>query len=197
MKRGKYELKERAERQARTRQRIVEAAVALHRERGVAATTITEIAQRAGVQRLTVYNHFPDDVALLQGCSGHWTTLHPFPDSDAWGAIDDPGERLIGALRDLYAYYEETESMTEKFLRDAPLDPALAELLAETWHPFFEQVRELLARGWQVRGARRSRLLAAIALAIDFHTWQSLVRDSGLSQQEAIRTMVAAVRAAA
>ena len=114
----RYELKKRAERQAQTRQRIVEAAVALHRERGVAGTTVTEIAERAGVQRLTVYNHFPDEGALLEGCSGHWGALHPLPDVSAWAAIGDLEPRVRAALRDLYAYYEETEPMTEKFLRD-------------------------------------------------------------------------------
>jgi AcrR family transcriptional regulator len=190
----KYELKKRAERQAETRQRIVEAAVALHRERGVAHTTITEIAERAGVQRLTVYNHFPDDAALLDGCSKHWWGLHPLPDVGAWAGVDGLEQRLRAALRDLYAYYAETEDMNESFLRDASLVPAVGALLERTWHPYLREARDVVARASARRGRRT--LLAAIALALDFHTWRTLVRDGGLAVDEAVDVVVGAVRAA-
>ena len=190
-----YELKKRAERQAQTRERIVEAAVALHRERGVADTTVTEIAKRAGVQRLTVYNHFPDDDALIEGCSGHWAALHPLPDAGAWMAVDGLEERLRAALRDIYSYYDETEEMTEKFLRDASRIQALGDLLDRTWHPYFREARDVVARASGTRRPPR-RLLAAIALALDFQTWRTLVRASGLSTDEAVDIVSAAVRAA-
>jgi AcrR family transcriptional regulator len=194
MKRS-YELKKRAERQAETRERIVEAAVALHRERGVAETTITEIAKRAGVQRLTVYNHFPDDDALVAGCSGHWTTLHPLPDPGAWTGIDGLEARVRAALRELYAYYAETEEMTEKFLRDASRVQALGDLLDRTWHPYFRAARDVVAGATGRRRPPR-RLLGAVALALDFQTWRTLVRTSGLPPAEAIELMAATVRAA-
>src|SRR5690349_651020 len=89
-----YELKERARRQAETRRRIIEATAALHREVGPARTTVSEIARRAGVGRVTIYNHFPDDVALLGACSAHFAASHPPPDPGAWVAIEDPDERL-------------------------------------------------------------------------------------------------------
>jgi AcrR family transcriptional regulator len=191
----RYELKKRAERQAETRQRIVEAAVALHRERGVAHTTITEIAERAGVQRLTVYNHFPDDAALVAGCSAHWEALHPVPDIGAWAAVDGLEPRLRAALHDLYAYYAETEQMTEKVLRDASLVPAVGEFVDRTWHPYLRQARDAVARAARARGRRR-RLLGAISLALDFNTWRTLVRAGGLSADEAVDVMAAAVCAA-
>jgi AcrR family transcriptional regulator len=190
----RYELKKRAERQAQTRQRIVEAAVALHRERGVAHTTITEVAERAGVQRLTVYNHFPGDDALLESCSEHWWGLHPLPDAGAWAVVDGLEERLRAALRDLYPYYARTEDMNEKFLRDASLVPAVSGLLDRTWRPYLREARDVVARASQ--RSRRRRLLAAIALALDFHTWQTLVRAGGLSVDEAIDVAAAAVCAA-
>jgi AcrR family transcriptional regulator len=190
-----YELKKRAERQAQTRRRIVEAAVALHRERGAADTTITEIAERAGVQRLTVYNHFPDDAALVAGCSAHWEALHPVPDVSAWAAFDGLERRLRAALRDLYSYYEETEQMTEKVLRDASLVPAVGDLVDRTWHPYFREARDVVARASGTR-RRRRRLLGSISLALDFHTWRTLVRSGGLSRDEAIDVAVAAVCAA-
>ena len=190
-----YELRKRAERQAETRRRIVEAAVALHEERGIAETTITEIAKRAGVQRLTVYNHFPDDDALVEGCSGHWAALHPLPDPEAWAAIDGLEPRLRAALRDLYAYYDETAEMNGKFLRDASRVRAVGDLLDRTWHPYFRAARDVVARA---SGRRRPprRLLGAIALALDFQTWRTLVRSSGLSADQAIDLMTATARAA-
>src|SRR3712207_9439485 len=100
MTRRRYELKERARRQEETRRRIVEATEALHRELGPAKTTVAEIARRAGVTRVTVYNHFPDERELLGACSAHFVAGHPPPDPAAWAAIADPGERLRAALRE-------------------------------------------------------------------------------------------------
>src|SRR6476469_3748045 len=94
----KYELKARAEAQEETRRRITEATVGLHLEVGPAQTTISEIAKRAGVQRLTVYNNFPDEASLLGACSAHYTAQHPPPDPATWMAIPDPGDRTRSAL---------------------------------------------------------------------------------------------------
>src|SRR6185295_8922834 len=102
----KYELKERARRQAETRQRIVEAAVDLHTSVGPARTTISAIAERAGVERHTVYAHFPDDRSLYRACSQHWGSEHPLPDFEALAKIDDPVRRLRRSLSELYAWYE-------------------------------------------------------------------------------------------
>src|SRR6476619_3705653 len=123
----KYEQKQRARSRAETHERIVEATVALHRELGPARTTVSAIAERAGVQRLTVYRHFPDERALFRACSGHWAALHPLPDPSAWSAIDDPAARLALALAELYAHYGETEQMNANIRRDLPIVPAIQE----------------------------------------------------------------------
>jgi AcrR family transcriptional regulator len=192
-KRG-YEMKKRAELQRETRRRIVEATVELHRTRGPARTTIKEIARRAGVNRLTVYNHFPDVADLLRACSRHWTEQHPAPDPAPWAQIPDPQVRLRTALAELYSFYARTEPMRANVLRDAETMPALAALLEGTVVPYLEAVRDLLAEDWEVRGEGRRRLLATLKLAIDFHTWRSLERGSGLSREEAVETMLEAVR---
>jgi AcrR family transcriptional regulator len=194
VKKRKYEMKKRAELQRETRRRIVEATVELHRTRGPAHTTISEIAERAGVNRLTVYNHFPDITDLLRACSRSWTEQHPPPDPTAWAEIRDPQERLRTALAELYGYYARTEPMRANVLRDAETMPALAALLEGTVVPYLEAVRDLLAEGWEVRDEVRRRLLAALKLAIDFHTWRSLERESSLSREEAVETMLEAVR---
>jgi len=194
VKKRKYEMRKRAELQRETRRRIVEATVELHRTRGPAHTTISEIAERAGVNRLTVYNHFPEITDLLRACSRSWTEQHPPPDPTAWAQICDPQERLRTALAELYGYYARTEPMRANVLRDAETMPALAALLEGTVVPYLEAVRDLLAEGWEVHDEGRRRLLAALKLAIDFHTWRSLERGSSLSREEAVETMLEAVR---
>ena len=193
----KYEMKKRAERQRATRRRIVEATVELHRTRGPANTTISEIAQRAGVNRLTVYNHFPDITDLLKACSRNWTERHPAPDPTPWAQISDPQERVRRALTELYNFYARTEPMRANVLRDAQTMPELAALLEGSVVPYLGAVRDLLAEGWEVRGKKSRRLLATIALALDFHTWRSLERGSDLSRKEAVEIMLEAVRSSA
>jgi AcrR family transcriptional regulator len=192
----KYEMKKRAERQRETRLRIVEATVELHRTRGPANTTVSEIAKRAGVNRLTVYNHFPDTADLLKACSRSWTERYPAPDPKPWAQISDPQDRLRAALRELYGFYAHTEPMRGNVLRDAETMPELAALLEGSVVPYLGAVRDLLAEGWEVGNDRRKRLLATIKLAIDFHTWRSLERESGLSREEAVESMLEAVRSA-
>lgn len=170
----KYELKKRAERLEETRRRITEATVELHRTVGPAATRISEIARRAGVQRVTVYNHFPDQASLLAACSAHWQALHPRPDPAAWRAIDDLGERLRLGLRELYAWYRETEPMTANILRDAGIVPGLSPLVRRGLGRYLDEVHRHLIEPIRVRGRRRERVDAAARAAVDFHVWRAL-----------------------
>src|SRR5947209_186571 len=128
----RYELKARAESQRETRRRIVEATAALHEEVGPARTTVAEIARRAGVQRLTVYNHFPDEGGLFAACQGHFMARNPPPDFGAALALDGPVERVRAALGALYESYREREPMTSKVVRDRSTLPALDALLERT-----------------------------------------------------------------
>jgi AcrR family transcriptional regulator len=171
----KYELKKRAERLADTRRRITEATVELHRTVGPAATHINEVARRAGVQRMTVYNHFPNDTALLTACSAHWRALHPTPDLAAWRAVQDPGTRLRLGLLQLYGWYRETEPMTANVLRDAQVLPALRTILEGGLLRYLDQARQVLIEPLGARGRRRhQRVDAAARAAIDLHTWRAL-----------------------
>ena len=172
----KYELKKRAEQLEETRLRITEATVELHRTVGPAATQITEIARRAGVQRVTVYNHFPDQAALFAACSAHWRALHPAPDQAAWLATVDPGERLRLGLGELYAWYRETEPMLANILRDLEIVPAMRPFVEQGLGRYLEAVRRILGGPIRagVRGRRRERVDAAVRAAVDFHLWHSL-----------------------
>jgi AcrR family transcriptional regulator len=180
-----YELKERARRQAQTRQRIVEAAVDLHTSVGPAQTTISGIAQRAGVERHTVYAHFPDDRALFQACSEHWTARHPLPDLQALAEIEDPVRRLRRALGEMYAWYESVEADLALFVRDASVVPANADALGKTTASF-AILADAVSQGWP----RRKGVRAAIRHALEFETWRSLVRRQGLSRAQAVDAMV-------
>lgn len=170
----RYELKKRAEKLDQTRRRILDATVELHRTLGPGATRITEIARRAGVQRVTVYGHFPDEATLLAACSAHWRALHPAPDPAPWRAVSDRGARLRLALGELYAWYRETEPMTANVLRDAETVPALRAIVDGGLARYLADVRTLLAEPFRARGARRDRIEAAIRAAVDFHLWRAL-----------------------
>jgi AcrR family transcriptional regulator len=189
----KYVLRKRAEQLEETRRRITEATVELHRTVGPAATQISEIARRAGVQRLTVYNHFPDDAALFRACSAHWRALHPAPDPARWSAIAEPEERLLAALTELYAWFRETEPMTANLLRDMERLPALQEVVEGGIGRYLQSVRELLAAPYRARGRRRERLDAALGAVLDFHLWRAL---APLGDEEAARLAAHLVAAA-
>jgi AcrR family transcriptional regulator len=191
-----YELKARAERQEETRRRIVQAAVELHATLGPARTTVTAIADRAGVTRPTVYAHFPDDRSLFEACSGHVRAEVPPPDPTAWRSTPDPGERLTTALRDLYRYYGRLEPLLDNVQRDAAGMPLVAEMTAYRAR-YLKQIRDLLLEAWPARGRTRARLRRAIGHALEFQTWQSLVRRQGCPPGEAVELMLALVRAAA
>src|SRR5215218_11254697 len=122
--RRRYRKRRRAQLEAETRLRITEATVDLHGSIGPARTSISAVAERAGVQRATVYRHFPDEDALFDACSSHWMAQHPLPDAAAWAKIEDPEERLRTALSELYEWYAHGEYMLEKTTRDLPLVPA-------------------------------------------------------------------------
>lgn len=191
-----YELKQRAERREETRRRIVDAAVELHTTLGPARTTVGAIAERAGVTRPTVYAHFPDTRALFEACSGHVRATIPPPDPSAWRAIADPDERLEAALRELYGYYARLEPLLENVERDAAVMPIVAEVDADRAR-YLEAARDLLVEAWPARGSTRGRVRRAVGHALEFQTWQSLVRRQGCSTDEAARLMVAFVHAAA
>lgn len=184
-----YTKRRRATSEAETRQRIVEATVALHGTIGPARTTISAIAERAGVQRLTVYRHFPDERAIFAACTSHFAEGHPPPDPAGWAAIAEPRVRLYRALDDTYRYYAGARSMLELAQRDLPLLPALAEVLAPE---MAAQARlpDLLMAGWDQAAAERVLARAVLAHALAFSTWHSLVVEQRLTQEQTIALML-------
>jgi AcrR family transcriptional regulator len=188
----KYELKARAESQRETRDRIAKAAAELHEEKGVAHTTVAEIARRAGVTRLTVYNHFADLSELLPACSAHYRTIHPRPDFDRVFGPDDPKQRVSGALERLYAYYRETEPLVGKLYSDRSSVPELDRFMQQDIDSLLAGLAGRLAAGFSTRGRAAQRRTALIRLALDFWTWRRLTRE-GLDDQGAAELMAATI----
>ncbi len=192
----KYQLKARAEQRDQTRERIVVATSQLHEEVGPARTTVAEIARRVGVQRLTVYNHFPDEGELFAACSGHWLAAHPYPDSAPAFELEDPADRLREVLVALYSWYTANAPMIANIQRDRHLLPALDALLRDSNDVEFGALAASLAAGFDATGARASATRAAARLALDFWTWRRLAEER-LDDMAKADLMVDTVRAAA
>jgi len=188
----KYELKARAESQRETRDRIARVAAELHEEKGVAHTTVAEIARRAGVTRLTVYNHFADLSELLPACAAHYARLHPTPDFESVLARGDAAERVRGVLGLVYRWYRETEPMYGKLFSDRASVPELDRFLEQNVDRMLDGLGADLAAPFAVRGRQADRLRALIRLALDFWTWRRLAGE-GLDDEAAADVMAAAV----
>ena len=191
----KYELKKRAQEMAKTHLRITEAAIELHGTVGPSRTTLSAVAERAGVERRTLYRHFPTEADLFAACSTHYFTANPWPDLGSWRAIRDPHQRLERALDELYAYYERTEPMLSNVLRDADLDDLARDALVPL-NAYLAEAAEILAIGRPVRGRGRQLLERALRHAVAFSTWHSLTTN-GIGRSDAVKLVTALVEAAA
>lgn len=192
----KYQLKARADRQAETRRRIVEVTSALHEEVGPAQTTVAEIARRAGVQRLTVYNNFPDEEALFAACGDHSMAQNPPPDTSAAMEHNNPTERLRAVLGPLYVWYRHSARGFENLQRDRLVIPALDRVMKIRMDHSLSNLADALTDGFAPRGRSAKSVRAAVALALDFWTWRRLAGE-GISDDDAAALMVGAVSTAA
>lgn len=185
-----YTLKRRAEQQAETRRRLIEAAVDLHSTVGPAATTISMIAERAGVQRHTVYAHFPDDRSLFMACSGHVAERDPMPNADAWRGIADRRQRLSVGLGAIYGWYERNAAVTACVARDAEHHALTREIAELRRGPFVTAYNAVLGEGLS------PNQVALLAVALGFPIWRTLVREKGLTSQAAADVMAQAIACA-
>jgi AcrR family transcriptional regulator len=190
-----YRKKRRAEMEDATRRRITESAVELHGTLGPSRTSLSAVAERAGVRRSTLYRHFPDEAALFAACSAHWQASNPPPDLGRWAAINDPDERLRVALQELYAHYRRTDRMMDNLLRDEDTMPTVKRTFGG-FRNYIKTAHETLMAGRRQRGAARHRVLAATGHALAFATWRSLVREQGLDDSQAADLMCRLVGAA-
>ncbi len=190
-----YRMTQRAEAEQRTRQRITESTVDLHGTVGPTQTSVSAIARHAGVRRSTVYRHFPDEASLFSACTTAWIGANPFPDAARWAALEDPGRRVLAALRSLYAHYRQTEAMMSNVLRDEGTMPIVKQMLGG-YRGYLDLARNVLMEGRTARGSRRHSVAAAIGHALAFTSWKSLAREQGLSDAAAANLMGRLVAAA-
>jgi len=182
-----YTLKKRAQSQAQTRQRIVEAAVDLHSTVGPANTTVSMIAEKAGVQRHTFYAHFTDEWSVLLACSGHVMEKDPLPDAQPWAVLETAEERLRAGLRAIYDWYERNAELMACVLRDAEHHELTRKITEFRFAAPMARYVEVLSAGL------KSKQRAMLHLALSYHTWRTLTREAGLKQAEAVKAMTAAV----
>ena len=190
-----YRLAERGKSRDETRRKIVEATMHLHEEVGPRATTISAIAERAGVQRLTVYRHFPDETAVFQACTSHWLSLNPPPDPEAWASLGDPIDRLGAALAAFYGYYAATRRMWTASHRDVADVPALQAPMAE-FATFVASVGEALAKHFDPESDPAGAVVTTIRHALAFPTWADLeaFKLTNDTKVELVQSWVAGVR---
>lgn len=188
----KYTLSKRAEQQAETRRRIAQAAIDLHSIHGPARTTLSQVAEQAGVQRHTLYAHFPDEKSLALACSGLHLEQDPPPRSAQWAEVEGRGQRLVTALRAIYSWYDRNSSLLAAVLRDAEYHEVTREVSQLRFGP---TMADWLATLGDPQDPPRRR--AMLALALSFHGWRTLMREGGLAVDDAAETMTAAVLAAA
>jgi AcrR family transcriptional regulator len=180
----------------RTRQRIVEAAMGLHTSVGPARTTVSAIAERAGVQRHTVYAHFPDEASIFRACTGHWMSLNPLPDHERWAAVEPFEDRVETAIDEVSAYWERTADDLTPVLADVGKVAAMDEAAA-FWAGLTDAWIASAVGGHRLRGRRRTRLETALRHALAMETWRSLTAPGGMTRAEAVRLMSGFVRLAA
>jgi len=191
MPKRKYQLKRRAERQDATRQRILDATVALQESVGVVGTTISSVAEQAGVERLTIYRHFSDETALLTAATAYYLEANPPPNPEPWKGIADPEVRLQVGLTAAYVYHQQTEGMIGHLIQGLPFKPVICNVLEE-YSTHWVNVQQVLSEGWN--SPNLELITVAIGHTVSFKTWHSLVRDLGLGNTEAVELMVGMVR---
>lgn len=190
-KKRKYQLKRRAERQDATHQRILDATIALQERVGVYGTTISAVAEQAGVERLTVYRHFPDETALLTAATTYYLKANLLPDPEPWRDIANPELRLRVGLTTAYAYHQQTERVIGHLIQGMPFKPVICDAL-EGYSAHWRRVQQILSAGWEV--SNPALIAVAVGHSLSFNTWHTLVRDLGLDNAQAVELMMGMVR---
>lgn len=189
MKRVKrrYVLKARGDQMAETRSRIVEALIHLHQEVGPSQTTVSAVAELAGVERLTVYRHFRDETEMLAACSHRYFELNPPPDPSGWAAETDPVRRARKGLGELYAFFSRTAPMFEKVYRDVGLSLPVKKVMVQ-----FDGNLRAMADGLAGGGVRDPSVVRRRVIlrhATKFATWQSLEAE-GLDDEQKVSLLI-------
>jgi AcrR family transcriptional regulator len=170
-----------------TRRRIVQATMELHGEKGILATTMQDIAVRAGVALGTVYRHFPTLDELVPACGGLIVELNPPPGPDVFAALSRPEERYAALVSALFAYYSRGERQFEVAMADSLRLPVLARWVEEA----VEGIATLVRIAMEPLLADDDTVRVAIAMS-DFRTWKAM-KDAGLSNETAAANAISVI----
>lgn len=164
--RRRYRLGRRAETTQETRQRLVEATFQLHSERGIAETSMTDIAERAGVSVGTVYHHFPSYAHAIRACGAYTVEHAPAPTAAIFAGAGSRPERIGRLVRALFDHYERVPAL-ESVRRDRHLAPELDTFARE-------ELRNRRRLAAEAAGPGGAALVAALA---DIDVYRSLRRE--------------------
>lgn len=174
-----------------TRERIVAATFDLHATIGPSRTTIRAIADRAGLQRHTIYAHFPELDSLYEACTAHGIRSTGMPEPDGWQAIESPSDRLRHGLTEMIPWYRANEQMLGNVLFD--IDPSVPPpTTRDPWEVRMVALSEALMEGWPIEPDHRPTLEAVVGHALAFTTWRSLAAG-GLSDDQIVTVLVGLV----
>lgn len=187
LKRRPYQLKQRAESAEETRRRLVEATFALHAEQGIAATSMKQIAERAGVGVGTVYHHFPAVEDTVVACTHYVEQFMPMPTEAIFSGIGPMKDRLLRLVGALFAYFDQVR--VEVALPEQDKIPVLRQFVAAEQAQRTELTRAALAPF-----AIDRDLIRIIAALVDVGVYRSLQR-AGFSCDQAAAAMADVIQA--
>ena len=177
-------MRRRAESQGETRRRIVEAALQLHRMLGPARTPLSAVAAAAGVQRHTLYRHFPTPESLFKACGEHFAATSGRPDPARWSELPATRERARVILADLYAWYAGNADAVGRALRDSDQVPVGS------------GVHNLQAAAVDLLAGRAQRRRAAARMMVSFGAWSALTEDGAMAPAAAAKLAAEMLEAA-
>jgi AcrR family transcriptional regulator len=188
-----YNLDKRAATSAATRRRILDAAVATYRERGIEGARIAEIAVRADVSRGTVLNHFGSPDGLLEAVLDEVLAGLDMPDERILDGADSDDERIRRFLEAILGFNDRSGEWWAVFTDDRHVLPDIPALKAKE-QQFWDQLGRLQVAA--LGPLASDRVFAATLAGTMQSDLMFTLRGAGLSLQEAIdvtTTMLLAV----
>jgi AcrR family transcriptional regulator len=169
-----------------TRQRILEAALALHSEKGIFGTSWQDIAHRADVSVGTVYKHFPSLDELVPACGELvYAITRPPSLEDApqiFAEANSLEERLGHLIEELFAFYERGAPYIETDFQERRL-AAVVE-----WEAYMRATIAGLVREALVSAEPDEHTVQSVSALLDFSTFKSFV-DREIHKEQAAKTI--------
>ena len=182
----KYTMDKRRAAVEETRQRILEATLALHAEKGIFGTSWQDIAHRADVSVGTVYKHFPSLEELVPACGElMYAITRPPSLEDApeiFARASSLEERLGRLVEALFAFYKRGASYIETDFQERRL-PAVVE-----WEAYMRATIAGLVREALVPAGPDEHTVRTVSALLDFSTFKSFL-DRDVPKERAAKAI--------